>query len=152
MRAAFWAEVLPGQFDLKRGREAMGTAYKVVLVDGDGAFHSIAGRGPNLRLIYGIGMVTYPVFGKLFVFDAEEKAQTFVIENFDAWVKYEILECDVIGATYPEPASMIPGDANLIEVLTYWRALSEWTPRVTSIPIPVGTMFCDSVKPLRVCA
>lgn len=111
----------------------------------DGHWTSVIARDTGLQLLYRIGHMTCPTFGKLFAFRSLYLAREFRY-NFGKTGSV-VLRCEAHQSEIDRLFSY-QGTWTLERVRQFWDNYDSCAfPRVES---PYGTVFCDWVKPIEV--
>jgi hypothetical protein len=126
--------------------------YKVVYTNKDRVHESVC-RNPNMpieaRIIYNIGKIIKPNIknSKIFCFNSISNAKLFIEKTFNNYYgNFKIMEC--IGDIDNNfKLNTIP-DVELL--LRFWNSYNIMSKYLTLQKIPEGTVYCNSVYPIKV--
>lgn len=113
--------------------------YKVVKPY-DGHYCSAVATITGLQLLYRVGHVTKPCFGKLFAFRCLDDAEDFALRPdiegivFTAFTK----------GTVREPVGIMSWGSGLTGIIAFWRGEKSY-----ECETPEGTVLCDDIKLIR---
>ena len=128
-------------------------AWKVARVGRSGGFRSTQ-ASDTMEVRYPLGHWAEPwiVGSPLFAFYNSQDAKKFAIGCSEETVEYVVLECEAeLFEDWQPDRTRIPslgvwGPANCAQ---YWSAQVEERFLLGSWPVPLGTVLCTKLKPLR---
>lgn len=117
--------------------------YKICREE-DGKYYS-AFTPELIRCEYKLKEWTYPEIGMLFVFDTLENVRWTYLSNMDSCVVFECKAKNIL----PSKRDILYVVHNKKELEMYWKQ-DIYQDICNKSAIPVGTLLCDAVYPVKV--